>query len=24
LGWLERYPTNADLLGAMRIAPQQG
>jgi transcription termination factor Rho len=24
LGWLEKYPTNADLLGAMRIAPQRG
>lgn len=24
LGWLEKYPTNADLLGAMRIAPPRG
>jgi transcription termination factor Rho len=24
LGWLEKYPTNAELLGAMRIAPQRG
>jgi len=24
LGWLEKYPTNAELLGAMRIAPPRG